>query len=230
MDSSPRAGLSLSACAIAAQRCCPSLMTNSACSKSISRNPSPSALSRSNRISHLYEAVIEEKRYPSSLSRMYQITASLDRGKSGLQTSGRDSLCRRSMPFSHFRTHGHNGTVQQKHNMKRCRLRVPSPPEVMAAGLVMFYFSFNLSADPLDQCTRRNLLPTAGRLEAVTYGNANFVAVGLRGAVAVSTNGTNWVSQNSGTSENLHGVACGKGIFVAVGDYGLILSSDGSSW
>src|SRR6059036_176295 len=120
--------------------------------------------------------------------------------------------------------HEHNGLVQPNDNMKRCRLRVASPPEVLAAGLAMFYFSFDVAADQLDQWYRRNPLPTAARLYGVTYGNNSFVAVGLGGAVAGSVDGTNWVSQNSGTSENLRGVAYGKGLFVAVGDHGVIVS------
>ena len=121
-------------------------------------------------------------------------------------------------------------TVQPNNNMKWCRLRVPSPAKVLAAGLAMFYFFSSVAADQLDQWYRRNPLPTAGRLYGVAYGNNSFVAVGIGGAVAVSTDGTNWASQNSGTSENLRGVAYGKGVFVAVGDHGLILSSDGFNW
>src|SRR6266700_3775191 len=121
------------------------------------------------------------------------------------------------MPFSRCRTHGHNGTVQPHDNMKRCRLRVPSSAKVLAAAVSVFLFSLTVTADPLDQWTRRNPLPTGGRLEAVAYGNGSFVAVGRGGAVAVSTNGTNWVNQNSGTSGNLRGVAFGKSVFVAVG-------------
>src|SRR6266568_1379273 len=121
-------------------------------------------------------------------------------------------------------------TVQPNDNMNRCRLRVLSPAKVLAASVSVFLFSLSVSADPLDQWTRRNPLPTAGRLEAVAFGNGSFVAVGRGGAVAVSTNGTNWVSQNSGTSGNLLGVAYGKGIFVAVGEHGLILSSNGLDW
>ena len=105
-----------------------------------------------------------------------------------------------------------------------------SPPKVMAAGLAMLCFSFGAAADELDQWHRRNPLPTAGRLYGVAYGNNSFVAVGLGGAVAGSTDGTNWVSQNSATAGNLYGVAYGKGNFVAVGADGLILSSDGTNW
>src|SRR5437879_13749421 len=113
-------------------------------------------------------------------------------------------------------------TFQPNNIMKLCRLRVPSPAKVLAAGLAMFCFSFSVAADQLDQWYRRNPLPTARGLYGVAYGNNSFVAAGLDGAVAVSTNGTNWVSQNSGTSENLRAVASGKGIFVAVGAHGPI--------
>src|SRR6185369_13857026 len=85
-------------------------------------------------------------------------------------------------------------------------------------------------ADPLDEWTRRNPHPTAAELYGVTYGGTGFVAVGLDGAVAGSADGTNWVSQNAGTSEDLYGVAYGNGVFVTVGANGLILSSDGTNW
>src|SRR5882724_5959413 len=122
------------------------------------------------------------------------------------------------------------GTVQPHDNMKRCRLRVASPAKVLAAGFAMLYCSLRVAADQLDQWYRRNPLPTADRLYGVAYGTNCFVAVGSGGAVAASKDGTNWVSQNAGTSGNLLGVAYGNGILVAVGDHGLILSSDGSNW
>ena len=70
--------------------------------------------------------------------------------------------------------------------MTRRRLRLPPPAKVLAAGLVIFNFSFSMAADELDQWYRRNPLPTAGRFYGVAYGNNRFVAVGLGGAVAGS--------------------------------------------
>src|SRR5213596_722874 len=114
--------------------------------------------------------------------------------------------------------------------MKRCCVRTPSLSRALAAGLFLLIVGLRITADPLDQWYRRNPLPTADVLNGVTYGNNSFVAVGLGGAVAASSDGTNWVSQNSGTSGDLYGVTYGNGVFVAVGGLGLILSSDGLNW
>src|SRR5213594_4552279 len=101
--------------------------------------------------------------------------------------------------------------------MKRCPIRTPSLAGDLAAALFLISVGLRVTADPLDQWYRRNPLPTADVLRAVTYGNNSFVAVGLGGAVASSSDGTNWVGQNSGTSGDLFGVASGNGLFVAVG-------------
>jgi hypothetical protein len=40
-----------------------------------------------------------------------------------------------------------------------------------------------------------------------------------------------WTQQTSGTRDDLNGVAYGNGLFVAVGDFGTILTSpDGVNW
>ena len=114
--------------------------------------------------------------------------------------------------------------------MKRCCVRTPSRAGALAAGFFLSILGLSATADALDQWYRRNPLPTADALNGVTYGNNSFVAVGLGGAVASSSDGTNWVSQNSGTSGDLFGVAFGNGVFVAVGAEGLIVSSDGANW
>ena len=68
----PSCGFSWSAAAIAAQRCCPSLMMNSTFSSSISSMPMSAPGTDSTKLtSERYDAVIEEKMNPSSLSRMY---------------------------------------------------------------------------------------------------------------------------------------------------------------
>jgi len=71
-------------------------------------------------------------------------------------------------------------------------------------------------------------------LNAVTYGNNTFVAVGDNGAVFSlpdPPDGASWTKQTSGTSNHLYGIAYGKDLFVAVGDNGTILTSpDGVEW
>lgn len=87
------------------------------------------------------------------------------------------------------------------------------------------------TAGAMDRWTRRNPLPQGNNLLALAHGNDTYVAVGERGAILVSTNGTNWTVQNLRTSVQLYGVAFGDGTFVATGDGGVILSStDGREW
>ncbi len=58
----------------------------------------------------------------------------------------------------------------------------------------------------------------------VTFGT-NFVAVGSSGQIYTSTNGFSWTQRNSGTANNLHGVAAGNDLLVAVGDNGTVQTS-----
>ena len=69
----------------------------------------------------------------------------------------------------------------------------------------------------------------ANTLQAVTYGEAGFVAVGVRGTIVTSPDGMTWTAQSSGTNRTLFGVACGNGTYLAVGESGVILQSD-SIW
>jgi len=45
-----------------------------------------------------------------------------------------------------------------------------------------------------------------------------FIAVGIDGAIITSTDGENWVEQNSGTTNNLTSVAYGNGVYIAIGE------------
>jgi hypothetical protein len=73
---------------------------------------------------------------------------------------------------------------------------------------------------------------------SVTYGNGLFVAVGNKGTILTSPNGTTWTESNSGTTGDLvlYSVTYGNGLFVAVGWNftsltGTVLTSpDGSTW
>ena len=76
--------------------------------------------------------------------------------------------------------------------------------------------------------TSRNL---GNPLQAVTYGNGLFVAVGWNGAILTSRDGVNWTWRTSGTREDLQAVTYGNSTFVAVGMHGTILTSrDGVTW
>src|SRR5207247_7341701 len=64
---------------------------------------------------------------------------------------------------------------------------------------------------------------------AVCYGNGIFVNAKTWGHPNISTNGTDW-SGASSPFLTLHGVACGNGIFVAVGRNQILTSKDGKVW
>jgi hypothetical protein len=77
----------------------------------------------------------------------------------------------------------------------------------------------------------RSPLPQGYDLNAVTYGNGLFVAVGAYGAVVTSPDGTNWTAQSSGSEAQFLTVCTGGGGFVAGGANGAIYSSvDGTNW
>ena len=51
------------------------------------------------------------------------------------------------------------------------------------------------AADPLDEWTWRNPLPTPEDFQAVTYARGTFVAAGNLGTVFTSTNGMEWTQR-----------------------------------
>ena len=58
-----------------------------------------------------------------------------------------------------------------------------------------------------------------------------YLIVGSLGTIFISSDGTNWTSKYSGTSDSLSGVTYGNGTFVTVGYTGTILTSpDGTTW
>ena len=74
-------------------------------------------------------------------------------------------------------------------------------------------------------------LPTGANMLGVTYGGGKFVAVGPGGNVAISGNGTDWVSANSATAVQLNSVAYGNNTYVAVGDAKTVVTSpDAINW
>ena len=69
-------------------------------------------------------------------------------------------------------------------------------------------------------------------INGVTYGQGMFVAVGLSGKIATSTDGITWTQRTSSFgSSDINGAAYGQGMFVAVGQSGqLRTSTDGVNW
>ena len=74
--------------------------------------------------------------------------------------------------------------------------------------------------------------PTRVDLNAVTYAQGKFVAVGASGTILSSTNGMNWTDRTTGsTTVQLQGLTHGNGAFVAVGTSGAVrYSTDGENW
>ncbi|MCI0748428.1 MAG: hypothetical protein L0Y58_23730 [Verrucomicrobia subdivision 3 bacterium] len=84
-----------------------------------------------------------------------------------------------------------------------------------------------------------NWLPGGGaitgslQMDAVTYANGTFVAVGHPGMIITSANGTNWTKRSKdmgGTGGGIFGLAYGSGLFAAAQDKGLFTSADGVTW
>jgi hypothetical protein len=81
--------------------------------------------------------------------------------------------------------------------------------------------SFVVSTNDASYLTASN---TPSLSSVVSFGT-NFVAVGSSGQIYTSTNGFSWAQRNSGTADNLHGVATGNNLLVAVGDNGAVQTS-----
>jgi hypothetical protein len=72
---------------------------------------------------------------------------------------------------------------------------------------------------------------TTQNLYGVSFVNGRFIAVGARGTLLTSDDGTTWMPASSNTAEDLWQVAFGANTYVAVGNSGTILSSsDGAVW
>jgi photosystem II stability/assembly factor-like uncharacterized protein len=95
----------------------------------------------------------------------------------------------------------------------------------LCLAVIGFFFVFTnfTIADPLDNWHLR--YSSSKTLNAVTYGNGTFVAVGYQGTILYSVDGIAWEPRTSGTSMYLNGVTYGNSTFVAVGDHGTILIS-----
>lgn len=159
-----------------------------------------------------------------------------------------------------LRTVGNNGTrfvalgdkgklmTSESEDCRKWKDRAPSPLKkamfaiTFAAGKFLAvgnhaYTAYSPDGDNWTTVT----VPTEQSLWGVCYGvdgdgNGVFVAVGNEGGnegtIISSANGdTSWRRQNSPTNRSLKDVAYGNGLFVAVGSYGIILTStDGTYW
>ena len=80
------------------------------------------------------------------------------------------------------------------------------------------------------QWAQRNPAPMAPILRGVAYGNGTFVAVGEKGVILTSADGSEWAAQSSGTTAGLNAVVFGNGLFVAAGHGNILSSPDGATW
>lgn len=72
---------------------------------------------------------------------------------------------------------------------------------------------------------------TNASLNGITYGNAQFVAVGAEGTIVTASDGKSWAPEKSGTFLELNAVAYGSGSYVSVGQEGTVLvSRDAKTW
>lgn len=82
-----------------------------------------------------------------------------------------------------------------------------------------------------DQWDLRNPLPTNETLTGTAYIGTNYVAVGTKGTLLSSPDGTTWTRSNNASSLAMRAVTSSDTIAVAVGDKGQILTStNGLTW
>jgi hypothetical protein len=99
------------------------------------------------------------------------------------------------------------------------------------AGVFVLLSTIVSPAIVLDQWHWRHPLPQGNPLKNVNYVNGLYVAVGEVGTILTSTNGTNWVRRESGTTATLNDCAYGGGKYIVVGDFGTVLTSpDAQTW
>jgi len=68
-------------------------------------------------------------------------------------------------------------------------------------------------------------------LNAVTFGNNRFVAVGNFGTIITSDDGVSWTVRTSPVTISLNGVVFLNGLYIAVGNEGTVITSpDGINW
>jgi len=103
--------------------------------------------------------------------------------------------------------------------------------KIVLLGLTILLVADELQADPLNQWTWRFPYPQGYTLDAVAYGDGQFVAVGDNGTIITSPDGYNWINRSYGIFPFLRGVAYADGEYAAVGDGGVIIvSSNAATW
>ncbi|MBL9186325.1 MAG: hypothetical protein JNK23_02485 [Opitutaceae bacterium] len=100
---------------------------------------------------------------------------------------------------------------------------------LLKASLALFLLTQVLHSQT--SFTVRNAKRGGDFLWGIASSSDRLVAVGERGTILTSVNGTNWIRSDSGSRDWLVGITYGLGRFVVVGDRGIILtSSDSVRW
>ena len=88
------------------------------------------------------------------------------------------------------------------------------------------------AADPLSTWnSRTSPYGSTNSWEGVVFAEGKFVAVGSKGLVAISSDGTDWFPFSANSTKNFYSVAFGGSTFVGTGTSGLVAtSSDGMTW
>jgi photosystem II stability/assembly factor-like uncharacterized protein len=101
------------------------------------------------------------------------------------------------------------------------------------SGHIIAVGNYGTTVYSLDDGTTWNLgtSGTTENLNAITYGDNEFVAVGNSGSIFTTQNEISWTPQTSPIAEDLTGIAYdGKHQFVAVGAVQILTSPDGVLW
>jgi len=95
---------------------------------------------------------------------------------------------------------------------------------------VVLFLPCVVSAGPLDNWHQRTF-PAKNALFAVTYGDGNFIAVGVGGSILTSPDGIIWTERRRGDTLSLSGAAYGNNMFLVADYYAYFMTSpDGISW
>jgi photosystem II stability/assembly factor-like uncharacterized protein len=82
----------------------------------------------------------------------------------------------------------------------------------------------------LDRWTLRNPAALSDDLSDVLFANGLYILTGANGRILTSVDGENWTPRNSGTTENITGIAYGNDRWVAVAGQDILVSTDGINW
>ena len=107
---------------------------------------------------------------------------------------------------------------------------MPSARSFMPVFMVIAFFLLAGFINAQSNFRWLNPYPQGSAIYGVAYGKNQFVAVGAKGAILSSVDGSNWRIQSSGFTDDLFSIAFGNNTFVALGPGKVLISSDGINW